>query len=976
MQEAVKLIKASAGAGKTHFLTQQYISMLLQGDDVESDRNYKHILAVTFTNKATEEMKSRIIQELDKIASDPDDRDSGKARRRLTALLNDYSCFSISTIDRFFQTVMRSFAREMGQYASYKIELDLEGVVAQAVDRMLDSLESPENANLLEWLKEYSLRTIEDGGNWNITNPLTEMSKLFFKEDFKIKMEGLDNIINDKDAIRDFDRDMSEIIGAFRSDARRIGRETLALMSGAGLSPDACYGKTRGSLMIFKRLAEGDLSKEPQDREKFEKALELAGVSGLSEKVDELFELYSEDNLVTYRTARVIKSNLYLLGIYSDLYKNLHEYLSENNVVLLSESNELLSRIIDGNDTPFVYEKVGTRYEHIMLDEAQDTSLLQWRNFRPLFKENIANGRDNLIVGDIKQSIYRWRGSDWKLMSNYLFEDLGEENVDGSRALLDNWRSCSNIIEFNNWLFSQVGELVGIQDEVVGKSVGEIYSGCRQKQPGPHSQWKSGRVKVGFLEGGQWHSEALEHMFNDIGELHSAGYRYSDITVLVRKNREGSEVASYLMDRGMNVITEDSLQLGFSLCVSRLVQVLSYYNNPDEPVNALAVAPFLNELPETCPDGSLYEICESLFALPVISIGSGDVPFVQAFLDCVLEYQDKFGSSLRNFLSWWDKTGSRKSICAPGGQDAVRVMTIHKAKGLGLEAVIIPFLQEKFVQTSSWTMPTIWCRTGGRFSKLGLVPLKARSELDGTIFREQYREELLYGYVDSINAAYVAFTRPVSQLIVYARTPDKPSDFKIDTFGNLLYAALSKKLDNGVYEVGSVGTFERVEEDSDVLEQDGFDIVPLNGRLKLALKGDDFFSGSGSARQLGIDMHEILSRVEVADDLEKACGKDRAAFAELSEHVARVADRHWFDGTFVSKNETCVIDEDGSVYRPDRILIDRNSGAVQVVDYKFGAEEEKYVRQVGEYCSLLGKAGYSPVKGFIWYVSEDKIVEI
>lgn len=969
------MIKASAGAGKTHFLTQQYISMLLQGDDAECDRNYKHILAVTFTNKATEEMKSRIIQELDRIASDPDDSNSGKARRRLTALLNDYSCFSISTIDRFFQTVMRSFAREIGQYASYKVELDTEGVVAQAVDRMLDSLGSSGNADLLEWLKEYSLQTIEEGGSWNITGPLMEMSKLFFREDFKLKRDELENIISDKDAIRQFDREMSEIIRSFRSDCTRIGKEALALMDAAGFRPEEGLWKSRGPFMIFKRLASGDLSKEPQERSKFDKALEQAGVRGLEEKVDELFSLFSEENLTDYRTARLIKSNLYLLGIYTDLYKNLHEYLSENNVVLLSESNELLSRIIDGNDTPFVYEKAGTRYEHIMLDEAQDTSVMQWRNFRPLFLENIANGRENLIVGDIKQSIYRWRGSDWKLMSNYLFEDLGSNNVNDRGNLSENWRSCGKIIEFNNWLFGRVGELLELKDRTVGAPVGEIYSDCVQTQPPAHASWKKGRVKVGFLEGSQWHAEALERMCGDIGELRSAGYGYSDITVLVRKNREGSEVASYLMSKGINVITEDSLQLGSSLCVSGLVQVLAYYTDPDNPVNGMAVEHYAEGLPEACPGGSLYEICESLLALEPLSPSSGDVPFVQAFLDCVLEYQDKFGSSLRGFLSWWDKTGCKRSICAPGGQDAVRVMTIHKAKGLGLEAVIIPFLQEKFVQTSNWTAPTIWCRTGGRFGRLGLVPMKAGSELDGTIFSEQYREELLYGYVDSVNTAYVAFTRPVSQLVVYAKMPDKPSDFKIDSFGNLLYAALSGKLENGTYQVGALEKFEKVEEKTDILEQEKFDIVPMGGRLKLALKGDDFFS-SGSMRRMGINMHDILSRVEVAEDLKRACGDDAEAYGRLSEHLAKVADRHWFDGTYISKNETCVVDADGSVYRPDRILVERGGGAVQVIDYKFGARDEKYRKQVGGYCALLEKAGYSPVRGYIWYVSEDNVIEI
>ena len=418
MQPPVSLVKASAGSGKTHRLTQDYLDLLLADDPLR----YKHILAVTFTNKATDEMKSRVIEELYKLAHSDDARAS-LAADRLRRMLHDYSCFSVSTIDKFFQTVMRAFAREIGQYASYRVELDDDAVLSQVVDLMLASMDEPEGAILLDWLRRYSFDLVEQGKSWSIGASLREMASHFLDESFLLKMRSVPSIIADKALVEAFRGKLSAMISGFEQKAKRLAAEALALMQAHGRGPADFKGKSRGPMLVFSKWATGDFAAPNAERlrQSFD---DFPDRDGMSRIVEEAITLY-DNGIRDYNSAWLIRDNMHLLGIYADVLHHLQAFLQENNVVLLRQSTELLSRIIADDETPFVYEKIGNRYDHLMLDEAQDTSLLQWNNFRPLFANSVAQGYHNLVVGDIKQSIYRWRGSDWRLMSDYLYRDLG-----------------------------------------------------------------------------------------------------------------------------------------------------------------------------------------------------------------------------------------------------------------------------------------------------------------------------------------------------------------------------------------------------------------------------------------------------------------------------------------------------------------------------------------------------------------------
>ncbi len=960
MQPPVTVVKASAGSGKTYRLTRDYLDLLLEGDP----QRYKHILAVTFTNKATDEMKSRVIEALYDL-SRSDEARASQAADALRRMLHDYSCFSVSTIDKFFQTVMRAFAREIGQYASYRVELDDEAVLSLVVDRMLESVGEPESQALLAWLKEYSFDLVEQGKGWSIVNPLKEMAGHFLDESFLLKLRTVQNGISDRKRVEEFRTKLNGMIARDEKETRRLANAILDLIGQKGWTPDHFKGKSRGPMTVFRKWAAGDFASLRADalRASFDTFPDREALSGLIEAAI----LHYETRFREYNSARLIRENLHLLGIYADVRQQLNAYLQENNVVLLRQSTDLLSRIIGDDDTPFVYEKIGNRYDHLLLDEAQDTSVLQWNNFRPLLGNSVAQGNRNLVVGDIKQSIYRWRGSDWRLLSDYLYRDLGRAAV-RDETLGENWRSGSAVVNFNNGIFAQVGSVLAADSdlEAVGEEIGRIYDDSTQQIPPQRSSEPEGYVRLRFLENTavdgedvSWRDTALVQMVDDIHSLLAEGYDYKDITILVRLNADGAVVARHLMAQGIHVLTEDSLLLGASPCIARLMALLAFQVDPDDPVNRLMVETMGADVP-VLEAGSLYETCEQLLDLPVLSSSEADLPFIHAFLDQVLAWQEKYGSSLRGFVKWWDEAGRKKAICAPDGQNAVRVMTIHKAKGLSLDAVIIPFTRESFAP-SSQHLPTLWCETSGPFAELGLIPLKASSKLKETCFAADYEQEIVYQHVDVINTWYVAFTRARSRLLLYAPIPQDAK--KIKGIEDLLYRMFASRLDaDRTFAAGSRQPFVRKATEHRMADdpQPAFTRVAMTAdRLKLSLRGEDYFTQDESARRQGILRHRELSRVETDPELER-----------LS------SGRHWFDGTFRVMNEASIVDGRGEIRRPDRVLIAPDGSRVIVIDYKFGQPRPEHRTQVARYVSLMRQMGYHSVEGWLWYISADEVLSV
>ena len=1065
--------RASAGAGKTHKLTGEYLTLLFSAPGA-----YRRILAVTFTNKATDEMKSRIVDELYKLASGnksdyvdllksvyllSEEQIRKQAGKILIDILHDYSAFNISTIDRFFQQTMRAFTREIGLQGGYGIEMDQDLVLTTAIDDLLAGLEKPEHKELLGWLLRFAEDKIENGGEWNLRKDIMSLSREIFKESYKAFSEEVEKDIEDKNVLEAYKNDLYGIIRSVEKSARDLGERGLAVLEKYVLKPSDFKGGSRSPLNILEKLAQGEM-KEPTATfigladnldGCFTKTTPLgtrqiigcAFEDGLNDCLKGIISLFA--NLTAYNTAREIVRYYYTLGILTDVSRQIAIYREEKNVMLIADTTELLNKVIGGSDAPFIYEKTGTHVDYYMIDEFQDTSGMQWNNFRPLIEESLAHNRDNLIVGDVKQSIYRFRNSDWKLLDQQVQKDFSAEVV-REETLKDNWRSCRHIVEFNNALFTVIpAVLQEVYNETLSSSslsekqraayftkIMSAYDKSYQQVPPPFRE-KDGHVKVEFLSGDEdkdWKTEALERLPGLLEQLQENGYALKDIAILVRTNQEGALVADTLLAYKeehpseryhYDIISDDALFVSGSTTVRFLVALLRYLKSPEDKTSEqiaqysyqVLVGHFGKEdsdFPSEVKNAllqlsrqSLYEITEGLYRLFFDKFPENEQVFVQAFLDMVSEYTQKESADLERFLKWWDESGYRKTIATPDGQNAVRILTVHKSKGLGFKVVIIPFGDWEIDHKP--TKPVIlWCHPQEKpFDRLHLVPVRYGQSLGNTIFAEDYFRERLHAFIDNLNTLYVAFTRSKEELLVFAPRPKKIKEEtgeieKITTLSDALWAGLHTSAEgmckgeklislpdmfdvvSGVFELGNWWHPVEKKEEKGVQElpMARLNSVSPDERLQLRLHGKGFFFDN-ARRKHGTLMHEVLSRIRTSKDivasvetyrLSGIINKDEASalVVRLEELLNKADVASWYDGNARVLNEVDILFGKGLSKRPDRVMI--TGGKVIVVDYKFGEHADKrYHNQVKNYLRLIRQMGYKEVEGYLWYVELNKI---
>ena len=1012
MKGVLDIYKASAGSGKTHTLAHKYIDILLNSDaDTES---YKHILAVTFTNKATEEMKSRIVailynlsqgkgEELEGLEAAEAARVSARAKTILTAILHDYSNFQVTTIDKFFQQIFRSFARELGRFSNYRVELSDEDVLSHAIDEMLSGLDdaaSPDAERIYKIINGFALDQWRYNNKSKYTEQLLDFAKLFVKEDFKKKAADYDPDASKIDVVG---KEAADYVDWFEGELRDSAKEALEAIKEQGLSVDDFPYKQSGGMGQVSRYAKGEIfapgsrlitmsNSSPEDWMPAKQRKELGPRAlatcsrgdkpGLDTLLTKIVGLFGEP-YAKYRTAVIIRNNLGVMKIFGGIYDALGRYLKENNLMLLGETTDALHSMIADSDTPFIYERIGSWIDHYLLDEFQDFSLMQWDNFKPLLEQSLDAGGDNLIVGDVKQSIYRWRGSDWNTLESGIDADLAGKNL-RHETLLRNFRSDKVIVDFNNDFFAaitdqQTGQFGG--DAMVAK----VYADSRQD---PVSKG-GGHVKVTFFQGKDENDDipSLALLKGEIERLDALGYPRSDIYILVRTNREAAAAAARLIADGIDVITDESLVVGTSGYVQRIVAVLKYMVNPQDAVNAQVMSEIGLDVEAIDLSGnSLYDVCENIVRSLGESRLDGQLPYLATFMDVVLDYMRDNGSDIAGFVRWWDETGCKQAISAPKGANAVRIMTIHKAKGLGCPVVIMPFFHEAL--TPSPLHPNyMWCAENDAF-EAGLMPVAFRSDVEESTLKGDYDREALFYKMDALNTAYVAFTRAQHELIVFAKLAEKRKGVS-----DMLYGYLLPKIKGEVYEKGVSSPYVAREGDNIVSRKlDGYKSVPMEGtsahkRLALVYRGSDFFDPEGrdAARERGIVLHDILSRivssvdVKLAVDAAVASGElaaeKRVEIERLVEAmIASVQEYNWFNKDVKILNELSIIDTDGTVHRPDRVVFDGEK--VSVIDYKFGAHHGGYRKQVAGYMEMLRQMGYENVEGYLWYAAENNIEKV
>jgi ATP-dependent exoDNAse (exonuclease V) beta subunit len=1058
------IFKASAGSGKTYMLTLHYLELLFR-----DPRSYRNILAVTFTNKAASEMKSRILERLHSLSCLSGDessedlehlvRSTGKtseaiiaeARSLLVSILNDYSRFSVGTIDRFFQSVIRSFAREIGLPLGFSLELDRDRILSEAVDRMF--LRIADDAELREWLMRFAESRLENEQNWNFRNDIVSLGKELFTERFQqMQLEAGDGVT--REVLKGFIETLDRIEKETRQRIIRLSEATLDEQQKRGWPLDRLPGKSRSPAAFFTQAAAGErIVLTPgqktaiTDREKW---LATSGNDpGMELLVDDVLmpALKGCDELsVVIRSVQSIRPYIYTFGILRDILESIREITGERNLFLLSDAAYFLRGLVSNNPTPFIYEKTGNTYYHIMLDEFQDTSAFQWENFKPLLNHTLSLGKENMVVGDVKQSIYRWRNSDWKILAEGILQAFDDRQIH-TTSLSENWRSAEQIVHFNNDLFRYTAEIIRT---MINREIGDAaadsgfadrwntlvdtaYAGVVQDLPSSKSG-SGGYVKCTVLDDREeaFDEQALKLLPEWITELQLKGFRPGDIAVLVRSNHEGERVAHRLMEHAksddchpdcrFNFVSNESLFVHRHPVIRFLVHLLTYINTPGDALNHIHLKYFFTEVTdmtteefhramepgvavsELLPERitaeldsirrlPLYEMVEQLIIEFGLHRTSDALPYLQAFQEIILEQQRKDPVNLNDFLLYWNEYGVKKALTVSEGQDAIRILTIHKAKGLQFKAVLLPFCR--------WSLTTegrhetiLWCRTENTlFSDLPVVPVKYRKDLLETCFADEYLEERIMGYVDNLNLLYVALTRAQEALFLGIR--DLQEDRDPGDAGQLIRRFLDQERWEGAFDRVSgtftIGGIPTPPSGSEALPPEwrlGDYPVEVSGeRLKLRLRSTDYFARKAEDLEEQMDfgnmMHELLRQVVYREDIDRVVEtyqtnglidektkKEMGTF--LNQKLAGEQVKEWFSDRFSVINERDIIRHDGALYRPDRVMIEGRRAVV--VDYKFGEEKEsRHERQVRQYMDLLAELGFDPVEGYLWYVMLDEI---
>ena len=930
----INIFKASAGSGKTHTLSKTYLDLLLKAD---SKTAYRNILAVTFTNKATEEMKERILRDLAE-----EGKTNPRAREILINLLHDYGSFSVSTIDKFFQQALRAFSRELGSSGNYQIELDKASLTKEAMDRVLDDL-TEKDKDLLGWFTKQLETALDNGESFHLESSLYEMAEEFGDVNEKFTY--------DKKKLTELKARCKEIVDTFHKDvyenALCIDTTTWGKTAAKGLAQYA------GAQTKYKD------SVKAANATTLAKLAETAGCEAMYALMNPQGRRWKE-----YRTARMVEKVIFTLGLAEEFYSKLAIIEEEKGVISLDESTSLLRDIIDGSDAPFIYEKLGVRFNHFLLDEFQDTSVVQWENFKPLLANSVSEGYSNIIVGDVKQSIYRWRNSDWNLLDKEI-----EENFEGKVEVItlkENWRSTQSIVNFNNEFFTFAADNLGLS---------KIYADVKQEVKVEDSQ--EGCVTVDFCE------DELEMIDGYIEQAVAAGAKMSDMAILLRTNCEGKKVAEYLLSKGYSVISDDSLDLKSSLIIRKIVSYLHSLCNNSDSLNT-----YLSESLEIDSEREYHSLLDLVDGV-IKDLSEthpdeikGQTLFIQSFMDDILEWTSIHGNDLRQYLKHWEE--SKISISSPNDPNAIRITTVHKSKGLAFPIVIFPFAEK----VGLFKEDTLWCHLdsdaemGESFNSIFPVVLGKSS--GDSFFSESLKNEMEMQRIDNLNIFYVCLTRARKEMHIIAKNPPKslidgkssPNDLS-----QLLYLYCEQ---NG-YTFGSPYRWNEAskKEDSEIEEFDaeyetyGMNPEACSRRFVASSDAWDYFSEEGigqSKRLRGIEQHALLSRIRTSDDAPEVLRSIEPQTRELLlERIS--AHSEWFSPELKTLNEVAIIDSFGNTNRPDRVLVDEE-GRVTVIDFKFGEEDEKYSGQVRRYMRLFREMGYGEVSGYIWYVPIDKIIQV
>lgn len=1058
--------KASAGAGKTFTLAVEYIKLLIR-----NPRAYRNILAVTFTNKATTEMKERILSQLygiwikdqgsipylQKIKDDvklSEEQICKSAGVALHNMIHDYSRFRVETIDSFFQSVMRNLARELELSANLNIELNNMEVLSDAVDSMIEKLDR--KSPVLYWLLEYIEERIAGDKRWNVSGEIKNFGRNIFDEGYIEKGDGLRQKLQNKDCIKNYRKTLQTIEKEALEQMKGFAEQFFGLLDMNGVKVEDLKNGSRGIAGYFNKLSAGKLDDSIRNAT-VEKCLECpdewvkktsAARNTIIEMAErELIPLLKEAENYRSRNNKVVNScqlslrhvnNVRLLANIDEEVRKLNH---ENNRFLLSDTSALLHHLVHDGDSSFVFEKIGTTIRNVMIDEFQDTSRMQWNNFRLLLLEGLSQGADSLIVGDVKQSIYRWRSGDWGIL-NGLKTSIGSFPVK-VKTLTTNRRSAANIILFNNEVFTAACNVLNsIHKEEQGKECEELKEAYNDVCQEIYNEPGKGYVKATFLsdkEDATYTIDTLQQLAGEAQALVAKGVQLKDIAILVRKNRSIPLIADYFdKNTSYKIVSDEAFRLDASLAVCMILDGLRYLS---EPANRIAKAQLaaayqnkvlcrqidlntllLNDIDDYLPRDfteqvealrlmPLYELMEKLFGLFQMSrIGQQDA-YLCAFFDAVTEYMQSNSSELSAFITYWEEKLCSKTI--PSGEvEGIRILSIHKSKGLEFHTVLLPFCDWKMENETHNHL--VWCAPQHTpFSDLDIVPVNYSTAMQQSIYRDDFLNERLQLWVDNLNLLYVAFTRAKKNLIIWGKAGQK--------------GTVSELLSQAIESIPALETspsfcmVKEEREEGDIIYTGGelylsstkkgnnssanklllkpqrltvhLETLETNIEFKQSNRSADFIRGEEETGEKYIRqgqlLHNLFSVIRTQSDIPSAIERLRfegiIESAKQEEQIRKLTEwalkhplvKEWYSGSWTLYNECAIIyQENGELQtrRPDRVMM--KNGEVIVVDFKFGKKHATYNKQVHEYMNLLANMGYQHIRGYLWYVFNNELEEI
>jgi ATP-dependent exoDNAse (exonuclease V) beta subunit len=1033
---------ASAGSGKTFTLVKEYLKILLKNNDIF---HFQKVLAITFTNKAATEMKERVIDNLQCFArgyySDmlqalaqetglDTENIQVKSHRIIEAILRDYSGFNITTIDSFTHRIIRSFAYDFGLSMDFDIEMDIQKLLQEAVDAVIAQIGI--DKELTKALITFSLQKSDDDKSWDITNTLTQFASILANEsDTAAFKEISDKSFTDYTVLQ---KQLYKQLAELEIEMQKIGNTGVTILHTNNLQDDFFSYKMLPNFFnslakkkdISRTIQDGKLLKRFEDKTLFKKTVDQVSQATFENYYYEFYDLYLKTEQLSSKVnlLKLFKESIIPLSVLSYIHKALEEIKSTNNIRLLAEFNEMIFSKIQNEPTPFIYERLGEKYQHFFIDEMQDTSILQWKNLAKLIENPLSQEEGSLLlVGDAKQAIYRWRGGESEQFID-LSDPKKQEPFQLPKKVADlytNYRSYTEIIKFNNSFFQHISGLLQ------NRTYQDLYKNGNQQKT---TSKIGGYVQIDFLRKEKDDPEVdllyPKKVLETIQNL-DKNFEWKDVCVLVRKNKEGVAIASFLNENGIAIISSESLLLASDNKVNFLINLLQslvqitdkksrlsllgfLYNHADIKTDKHSFFSELVHLDETdfyrklkayqidfqlatFHQKSLYDAVE--YSIRTFKLTNSSDAYLQYFLDVILEFQTQKGSDIIGFLDFWELKKEKLSISMPEGKNAVQIMTIHKAKGLQFSVVIYPHDLDIYKQIN----PKVWYPieypdSYNGFKKM-LIPFRSSLQHTDDIGTQLYQERREMLELDNYNLLYVVLTRAIEQLYII-------TDYKIDKKGHEntnFYSGLfihylkennhwnSEQLS---YTFGNkVKVLHEEKETSDckktsieTITSTQFISTDITDHLvsiysKSSLLWD---TEQGEAIAYGNLLHEILAQIKTQDDIEIALQSflnqgiiNDSEINEIHNKIIAVVTHpeltNYFQQNVTIYCEREILTSEGAIIIPDRLIIFPDKEAV-ILDYKTGAIEPKHKTQIQHYAAVVAEMGYKVTKTLLVYIGD------